>query len=464
MVIHPGKLLKLNLPICEDVEVEEHLGSGGFGDVYKVRDISTEKFFALKHVRLNKAKTPKKQFKVLMRTLEEAKITFDSPYIVKNFGLAHVDEYDIIILGEYIDGLSLDQWIEANYSQPWNLKKNLFLQILEGVRTAHEKGIVHRDLKPHNIIVTKDNEPKILDFGLAKTKDKNITATSDMATGTLPYMAPESFLPHKKTSVDHRFDIYSLGCILYEIIRGKNYCDICDFHSPPFGEFMHKDELRDGDILKFDKDFTHPDKNVITSIKTATQFKPEKRFNNIDEFYATLSKGKPRPTIADVESYISANKHYQVLLAIICIILLLASIYIVFGQKSKSVNNEIHNQLPNREIYNKEQTKEDRVLESSDFLNKSYDLIFTDVSGEERYALLQITSIEKKSDNKLQLLGTINSPTHRENIDGNQISLIVNLKTNDVTFSPFGTGKLSKSSLQKIMMSSNEGTWEIQEQ
>jgi len=288
MVIYEGLTIEPGLKECTSAIVKDYLGSGGFGDVWKIRELTTNKHFALKHIRL-KIKDPGKLTKFVIRMTTEAQINIESPYIVKSYGLTRFDDLNYGILYEYIDGNELGDWIKEDGSRLlWDIKKEIFLKILNGVNSAHKRGIIHKDLKPENIFISKDNIPKIIDFGLAKTKDQNITESKEL-TGTLPYMAPESMTGLK--NITCQFDIFSLGCILYSMIRGDNYCKICGYDIPPFAKMMNNGALTNGNILDFDKEFTCSDKNIINIIKKATTFIPEYRYSKIDPFISDFSVG-----------------------------------------------------------------------------------------------------------------------------------------------------------------------------
>ena len=150
---------------------------------------------------------------------------------------------------EFVDGITLREKIHREHS---DLKKLLryLQQVAEGLAKAHAAGVVHRDLKPDNIMITADGHPKILDFGLAKLIEPTLPAnigdagSSEVATavmpqqhstpgtvlGTVGYMSPEQ-AQGKISEIDHRSDIFSFGCILFEAITG---------HKPFEGESVLK--------------------------------------------------------------------------------------------------------------------------------------------------------------------------------------------------------------------------------
>ncbi|WP_372367581.1 serine/threonine-protein kinase [Candidatus Uabimicrobium sp. HlEnr_7] len=212
-------------------KVITRLGSGGMGTVYKVYDPQLKKDVALKLI----ISADKASQESTERFIREAKTTatLQHPYIIKVYHFGHESGQPYFSM-ELIEGKSLKDYVktESNYKQIIQV----FIKICEAMHYAHRCGVVHRDLKPDNIMV-KDQNPCIMDFGLAKVsvKNKKISHTG-MVMGTLQYMSPEQ-AQGLVSFIDERSDIYSLGCILYYMLVGR----------PPFIEkgvysfhFMYK--------------------------------------------------------------------------------------------------------------------------------------------------------------------------------------------------------------------------------
>ncbi|MCA9801044.1 MAG: serine/threonine protein kinase [Cyanobacteria bacterium HKST-UBA02] len=203
-------------------EVLSVLGKGGMSTVYKARHILLDRIVAIKFV------LPKlvHDEKTIWRFQQEAKAatSLQHPNIcgVKEFGL---DERGCpFLVMDLIDGQTLKDLIGKRLAEKRIIE--LARQICAGLEYAHAQGVIHRDLKPENIVVTRDKsgaeEVKILDFGIAKLlrddeEGPNLTKTGDIF-GTPTYMSPEQCLGKR---VDRRSDIYSLGCLLYEMAAGK---------------------------------------------------------------------------------------------------------------------------------------------------------------------------------------------------------------------------------------------------
>lgn len=288
MIIHEGIKVKSNLHFCKEIFIEEHIQSGRYGDVFKVRNIHSGEYYALKHLRI-RDKNVEKIIDSAIRISKEVIIDINSPYIVKAYGSFRIDHYEYCILFEYLDGNGLDDWLKKNQSTSWDIKQTLFIKILKAVKALHDQKIIHHDLKPQNIIITNESNLKIIDLGLSKIINKDITLSCN-PIGTPSYIAPENYIGIDST---FQFDIFSLGCILYELRRGKNYFEICGFNNiPPFEKIIINNKLAKGNILDFDCEFprkNETDKFIASIIKRATSFNTNLRIKNIDDFIFSFS-------------------------------------------------------------------------------------------------------------------------------------------------------------------------------
>src|SRR5262249_36516800 len=134
-----------------------------------------------------------------------------------------IDEQDgnLFFAMEYIDGKTLKSYIaglHAGGGIPVQQAIQWTMQIAHGLRAAHDNNVVHRDIKPENIMLTKDGNPKIMDFGIAKLKGGTGLTKTGVSFGTLSYMSPEQT---QGISADHRTDIWSLGIVMYEMLTGE---------------------------------------------------------------------------------------------------------------------------------------------------------------------------------------------------------------------------------------------------
>jgi tRNA A-37 threonylcarbamoyl transferase component Bud32 len=201
------------------LEIQECLGRGGMGAVYKARQPRLDRFVALKILAPEKQNDP--QFAERFEREARALARLNHPNIVTVFDFGEV-QGRFYLLMEFVDGLTLRQVMQAGKISPAEAL-NLVPKICEALQYAHEQGIIHRDIKPENILLDKQGRVKIADFGIAKiagveAKGLSLTGARDVM-GTPNYMAPEQV--EKPQTVDHRADIYSLGVVFYEMLTGE---------------------------------------------------------------------------------------------------------------------------------------------------------------------------------------------------------------------------------------------------
>jgi serine/threonine protein kinase len=212
-------------PVLKDFEILSTVGSGGMGSVYKARQISTDKTFAIKVLHPELARDP-----VNIRRFEqeaEACSKLDNPHIVNVYQVGTTSNGLPFLVMDYIAGTGLDELIREDGFIEQARAIDIFLQVCDALRAAHEAGLVHRDVKPSNIMLVRSEGAtdfaKVLDFGIARTlqqvaKDGHrVTQTGDLL-GSPVYMSPEQCLGQK---LDARSDIYSLAIVMYEALTGK---------------------------------------------------------------------------------------------------------------------------------------------------------------------------------------------------------------------------------------------------
>jgi len=215
-------------------EIRSQLGAGGMGEVYLAEDTQLHRKVALKVLPTEVAANQDRMRRFIQEA--QAAAALNHPNIAHIYEIGEAEGLHFIAM-EFVDGQTLRELIHFRQTDLAKLLRYL-QHVAEGLAKAHGAGIVHRDLKPDNIMVTRDGHAKILDFGLAKliepqqASQTSSEAASEVATailqqhstpgvvlGTVGYMSPEQ-AQGKSKEVDHRSDIFSFGCILYEAISG----------------------------------------------------------------------------------------------------------------------------------------------------------------------------------------------------------------------------------------------------
>jgi serine/threonine-protein kinase len=200
--------------------VEEKLGEGGMGSVYKGHQRSVNRTVAIKTLRPQLVDSEE----FVDRFFREAQIAgnISHPHCVTILDYGESDDGTLFLAMEFLDGEALTDRLEAG-SMPVKQVIEVGIQVASALSAAHEQSIVHRDLKPDNIFLIDvpggATFAKVLDFGIAKMLDSNTQMTkTGMIFGTPEYMSPEQC---RGGEIDGRSDLYSLGCILYELVGGR---------------------------------------------------------------------------------------------------------------------------------------------------------------------------------------------------------------------------------------------------
>ncbi len=196
-------------------EIREIIGVGGMAVVYKAYDNVEDRIVAIKI--LKEEFVSNEEFIRRFKNESKAIAVLSHPNIVKVYDVSFGDLIQYIVM-EYIDGITLKEYIERQGSLRWKDAVYFTIQILKGLQHAHDKGIVHRDIKPQNIMLLPDGTIKVTDFGIARFARSEQRTITDKAIGSVHYISPEQARGEK---TDEKADIYSVGVMLYEMLTGE---------------------------------------------------------------------------------------------------------------------------------------------------------------------------------------------------------------------------------------------------
>ncbi len=291
LALFVGGQIRVDAGGVEEVTLEEFLGGGGFGIVWKVMDGATGKHYALKVLQnLNPVD--------MERARREAELKIASKFVIPVIGFRQCNSTTALILFEYFKGTDLGELLARNEFGDSD-KAAIFAQVLDALAAAHRANIVHRDLKPENILVGKNGEAKLIDFGASKWQGANLTIDGT-TIGTLQYMAPDLFQNGSKTA-DARSDIFALGIILFEISTGSRFWDHMGWHElSDFARFLGQ-KPRPESVIQ--ESFACPISPRGSEIaRQSTAIDPERRYASVSEIQNALGlRGYVAPDVSDIQ-------------------------------------------------------------------------------------------------------------------------------------------------------------------
>ena len=265
MILETGTLLG-------PYRIEERIGVGGMGEVYRAIDTRLDRIVAIK--------TCQEQFSARFQTEARAISSLNHTNICSLF-----DVGPNYLVMEYIAGITLADLIHKGPMAEEEVRR-IGLQVAEGIEAAHEKGIVHRDLKPANIKISEDGKVKVLDFGLAKPMnevqaERSVETTqAGVILGTPTYMSPEQAVGNR---ADRRSDIWSFGVMLMEMLTGKR----------PFGG-SSIDELRAA-IVRGEPDWSAVPGQWVPLLRRCLTKDVRRRLQSIGEARLAIEDGLAAP-------------------------------------------------------------------------------------------------------------------------------------------------------------------------
>ncbi len=276
--------------IFHHYRIEKELGRGGMGIVYLAFDQKLDRKVALKLLSSQELES-----KQVERFLLEAKSVaqLNHPHIIQVFDVGSTPQPYFTM--EYIEGSTLDKYTHQKKLSFTEIA-HIFEKVSQAIHLVHEKGIIHRDLKPENIMITQDQEPKVMDFGIAKVIDASLSQTGDLL-GTPAYMSPEQADGKK---VDSRSDVYSVGATIYEVLTSRQVFQGESIYNIIY-QIMSEDPIRPGRL--------NPDIPIdLEAICLKCLEKdPRKRYSSAKELARDLNNfRKHKPLLAKPPSFSSS--------------------------------------------------------------------------------------------------------------------------------------------------------------
>jgi serine/threonine protein kinase len=196
-------------------ELIEKIGEGGMSIVYKARCRILDRIVAVKVLKEEFAQDD--SFVQRFKTEALAAASLSHPNLVNIYDVGQQDECYYIVM-EYVQGQTLKELIEREAPLPIEKAIDIAIMICDGLHHAHEKGIIHRDIKPQNVLITEFGIVKVADFGIAQAITKKTITFGGNVVGSVHYISPEQA---KGEPLTRATDIYSVGCVLYEMVTGQ---------------------------------------------------------------------------------------------------------------------------------------------------------------------------------------------------------------------------------------------------
>lgn len=196
-------------------DIEQQIGEGGMAIVYRARDTLLNRTVALKVLRSQFGNDD--DFVARFHREAQAAASLSHPNVVNIYDIGQDDEMYYIVM-EYIEGMTLKQYINEHAPLDMNKAVDIGMQICDALDHAHQNELIHRDIKPHNILINKYGRIKVTDFGIARAVSSVTITHTGSVLGSVHYFSPEQA---KGIAAGAKSDLYSLGVVLYEMLTGE---------------------------------------------------------------------------------------------------------------------------------------------------------------------------------------------------------------------------------------------------
>lgn len=276
-------------------QINELIGVGGMANVYKATDLLDGKTVAVKMLREEFYKNEE----LLRRFKNESKAIamLSHPNIIEVYDVCFAHNMQCIVM-EYIDGITLKEYMEEQRPLAWKETMHFILQILKALSHAHSKGIVHRDIKPQNMMLLSDAQIKMTDFGIARFARSESHTITDRAIGSVHYISPEQA---KGDHTDQRADIYSIGAMLYEMLTGQLPFDA----DSPVSVALKHIELEVPSPRSINPEIPEGLEEITLR---AMEKDPDRRYQSADEMLKDIEAFKQNPSVHFEYKYMTDQK------------------------------------------------------------------------------------------------------------------------------------------------------------
>jgi serine/threonine-protein kinase len=275
-------------------EITELIGDGGMAYVYKANDVLAKKVVAVKI--LKEEFLENEEFVRRFKNESKAIALLNHPNIVSVYDVSF-SERNMAIVMEYVNGITLKDYIQKVGLLSWKDALHLTVQVLRALQHAHDNGIVHRDVKPQNIMVLSDGTVKVMDFGIARFSRSSSKTITDKAIGSVHYISPEQACGQ---NTDEKSDIYSVGIMLFEMLTGKLPFDADSAVSVALMQ-MQDEPSKPRDIN------SEIPEGLEEIILRAMQKDPTRRYQSAAEMLRDIDEFKKNPSISFEYKYFGGS-------------------------------------------------------------------------------------------------------------------------------------------------------------